>query len=249
MPAGSGRGRLARASQGEREARAGGDLPTQARRCGLQGRRSQHAAARVRRRGQREAHRARRRGTRVADGCARSRAAGLHVRGVRPRSARRRHDAHADPEVSPARRGDRRGGRLRARPRHRISRRRAHRQPARPARAGLRRGLRGERRTARPRPRHSRPQGSGEEHPHRHRLALVGFVRARQQDRQARGRARRRQHGDGLLPQLAASGRRGSERRGALGLRRDEGVPVGEGRRDARGHPDPQLPRAAAVPP
>ena len=32
------------------------------------------------------------------------------------------------------------------------------------------------------------------------------------------------------------------------GLRGDEGEPVGEGGRDARGHPDPQLPRAQGVP-
>ena len=88
---------------------------------------------------------------------------------------------------------------------------------------------------------------SGREHPHRHRLAVVGLVRPRDEDRQARHRAGRRQHGDGLLPLVAAPGRRGGAGRRALRLRRDEGVAVGEGRRDARGHPDPQLPRAQGV--
>ena len=66
-------------------------------------------------------------------------------------------------------------------------------------------------------------------------------------DRQARRRAGRRQHRDGLLPQLAPAGRRERAGRRALRLRRDEGIAVGEGRRDARGHPDPQLPRAEGV--
>ena len=59
-------------------------------------------------------------------------------------------------------------------------------------------------------------------------------------DRQARHRARRRQHRDGLLPLGAPHGRRRREGDRALDLRRDEGLAVGEGRRDARGHPDPQ---------
>ena len=92
------------------------------------------------------------------------------------------------------------------------------------------------------------PQGSGRQHPHRHRLALVGLVRPRHEDRPARDRAGRRQHRDGLLPLLAPAGRRGREGDRALGLRGDEGEPLGEGRRDARGHPDPQLPRAQGVP-
>ena len=52
------------------------------------------------------------------------------------------------------------------------------------------------------------PQRGGGAHPHRHRLALVGVVRPRHVDRQARHRARRRQHRDGLLPQLEAPRRR-----------------------------------------
>jgi hypothetical protein len=92
-------------------------------------------------------------------------------------------------------------------------------------------------------------EGSEEEHPHRHRLALVGLVRPHQQDRQARHRARRRQHRDGLLPLLAPPRRRGREGDRALRLRGDEGAPVGKRRRDARGHPDPQLPRAEGIHP
>ena len=64
------------------------------------------------------------------------------------------------------------------------------------------------------------------------------------QGRQARDRARRRQHGDGLLPHRAPPRRRRREGDRALRLRRDEGVSVGEGRRDGRGHPDPQHARA-----
>ena len=66
---------------------------------------------------------------------------------------------------------------------------------------GLRRGLRRHRRAARPRPRHPRPHGSRGEHPHRHRLARPACPSATStHDRQARDRARRRQHRDGLLP-------------------------------------------------
>jgi hypothetical protein len=61
----------------------------------------------------------------------------------------------------------------------------------------------------------------------------------------ARRRAGRRQHGDGLLPQLEEARRGGCPGRGALGFRRNEGVAVGEGGRAARRHSDPQLPRAA----
>src|SRR5215207_7177423 len=42
---------------------------------------------------------------------------------------------------------------------------------------------------------------------HRNRLARLGLVRPYRQDRQARHRARRRQHRDGLLPHRAASRR------------------------------------------
>ena len=62
-------------------------------------------------------------------------------------------------------------------------------------------------------------------------------------------RARRRQHRDGLLPLLAPPRRRGREGDRALRLRGDEGVALGKGRRDARGHPDPQLPRAEGIHP
>ena len=122
-----------------------------------------------------------------------------------------------------------------------------HRQHEGAARRGLRRGLRRQRRAARARPRRSGP------HAKRRRTSIsasTGCRRCRsatRQDRQARRRARRRQHGDGLLPQRAPPRRRGGAGRRALRLRRDEGVAVGEGGRDARGHSDPQLPRAEGV--
>ena len=64
-----------------------------------------------------------------------------------------------------------------------------------------------------------------------------------------RDRARRRQYRDGLLPFFAPPRRRGRARDRALGLRGDEGIPLGEGGCHARGHPDPQLPRAEGVHP
>ena len=57
----------------------------------------------------------------------------------------------------------------------------------------------------------------------------------------------RRQHRDGLLPDGAAPRRRRGQGRRALRLRRDEGFALGEGRRDARGRRDPELPRAQGV--
>ena len=122
-------------------------------------------------------------------------------------------------------------------------------QPEEAAGRRLGRDVRRLRRAARARTRYSGPQGSGEEHPHRHRLALVGLVRPRHEHRQARHRARRRQHRDGLLPLLAPPRRRGREGDRALRLRGDEGVAVGKRRRDARGHPDPQFPRAEGIHP
>ena len=127
--------------------------------------------------------------------------------------------------------------------------RRAHRQPEGAAGRGLRRDLRRLRRAARPRPRHPGPQGSRRQHPHRHRLALQRLVRPHRQDRQARHRARRRQHRDGLLPHLAPARRRGRQGDRPLRLRGDEGVALGEGGRDARGHPDPQFPGAEGIHP
>ena len=91
-----------KAATPEGQARAGRDLPAEARRRRLQGRHPRRAC-RARREAQRQAHRARRRGTRVAHGGARPRAARLRMRGVRRRRAGRRHDAHADSQVPPAR--------------------------------------------------------------------------------------------------------------------------------------------------
>jgi hypothetical protein len=115
-------------------------------------------------------------------------------------------------------------------------------------RDGLRRGLHRLRGAARARPRDPRsPRGR----PRRSTSASTGsrrFPSARDEDRQARDRPRRRQHRHGLLPLRAPARRRGREGDRALGLRGDEGEPLGEGGRDARGHPDPQLPRAQVVP-
>ncbi len=83
--------------------------------------------------------------------------------------------------------------------------------------------------------------GSRRQHPYRHRLAVLGLVRPHHENRQARDRAGRRQHGDGLLPLVPPARRRGREGDRPLRLRGNEGVPLGKGGRDARGHPDPEL--------
>ena len=191
-------------------ARAGGHLPPEARRGRHEGRRhAAHAQAGAQ---ERQARRLHRRRAGVADRGARPGAAGLRGDGVRRRGQGRRLHPHADPALPAARVGDRRGDRLHPRPGRAISRRRAHRIDEGADGAGLRRHLRRLRRAARARPGHSRPRGSGRQHPHRHRLAGVGVVRPRHQDRQARDRAGRRQHGDGLLPLGAAAGRRRTSR-------------------------------------
>jgi formate dehydrogenase beta subunit len=77
----------------------------------------------------------------------------------------------------------------------------------------------------------------------------IDRLRAHRQDRQARDRARRRQHRDGLLPLGASPRRRERAGGGAVRLRRDEGLAVGEGRRPARGHSDPQFPGAEVLHP
>ena len=196
-----------------------------------------------------QAHRAGRRRPRLARGRARSRPARLPLHRVRPGPQGRRHDADADSEIPPARRRGRRGDRLHPQPRHRVQRRQAHRQHEEAAGGELRRDLRRLRRAARPRARHSRPQGSRQEHPHRHRLAVQRLVRPRHLDQQARHRARRRQHRDGLLPHRAPPRRRGRQGDRALRLRGDEGVALGEGGRRPRGHSDPQFHGAEGVHP
>jgi hypothetical protein len=77
-------------------------------------------------------------------------------------------------------------------------------------------------------------------------LASVSFGHVTQH-RQARDRAGRRQHRDGLLPLGAPPGRHRRQGHRAQRLRGDEGLALGEGRRDARGHPDHQLPRAQGL--
>ena len=193
--------------RGRVEKGAGRDLPAQARRRRFQGRHPR-SAAQAGREQERQAHRAGGRRPGLARGGAGPRPDGLRMRRVRSGSEIRRHDAHANSEIPPAGNRDRRGMQLHPRSRHRIRRRQAHRQPEGAARRRLRRDFRRLRRAARPRSRHSRPQGSGQEHSHRHRLALQRFIRSHRQDRQARDRARRRQHRDGLLPLLAPARRR-----------------------------------------
>ncbi len=84
-------------------------------------------------------------------------------------------------------------------------------------------------------------------HPHRHRLARVGGLRAHRQDRRARADHRRRQHGDGLLPHFAASGREERQGHGAQAARLLQGF--GLGARGCRGgeRRDRHQPRAQGV--
>ncbi len=226
--------------------RAGRDLPAEARRGRLQGRHPRPAAE-AGDPEERQARRVHRRRPGVSHGRARSRAARLRSRRLRRRFARRRHDPQPDPEVPAPRGNHRRRGRLHPRPRRRVPRRRVRVLAQAAPRREVRRGVRRLRRAARARSRHPGPQGSGGQHPHRHRLARERVVRPHHEDRQARDRARRRQHRDGLLPVVEAPRRRRRQGDRPLRVRGDEGEPVGEGGRDARGHPDPQLPRAEGV--
>ena len=111
----------ARPRRGEqrREARAGRDLPPEARRRRLQGRHPRSACR----------SRASKNGKRIA--CVGAGPAsltvardlaplGYHVTVFDADHTRRRHDPHADPALPPARGGHRRGGRLHPRPRRRV---------------------------------------------------------------------------------------------------------------------------------
>ena len=82
---------------------------------------------------------------------------------------------------------------------------------------------------------------AAKQYPYRHRLALQRLVRPHRQDRQARDRAGRWQHRDGLLPHRPPPRRRGREGNRAFRLRGNEGLAVGKGRRHPRGYSDPQL--------
>ena len=223
LPAQPRRGR----DPGEGQEGAGRDLPPQARRRRLQGRRGhqgQHAQGAGE---ERQAHRLHRRRPRLAHRGARSRRAGLRDRHLRPGSQARRLHPHPDPAFPPARVGDRRGSGLHHRHRqHRVPPQEDRLDEGGPGRR-LRRGVRRLRRAARPRSRRARPQGSGRQHPYRPRLAVVGLVRPHQQGRQARDRAGRRQHGDGLLPHRPPPRRRGRQGDRPLRLRGDEGARPG----------------------
>ena len=238
----------ARLPAGPPRGAAGRDLPAEAGRgrpeAGHRGPAAEGAGE-----AERQAGRLRRGGAGVADGRARSGGDRLRGRRVRFRFARRRHDAQPDPEIPSPRRRDRRGDRLRALDRRPVRRRAADQQPQGAARRRLRRDLRRMRRAARARPRHPRPARSGGQRPGRNRMAGQRVLRPHAQDRPPRRRPRRRKHGDGLLPERAAPRRGRGQGRGALGLRRDEGLPVGEGGRRPRGRRNPQLPRAQGLHP
>ena len=117
LPAQPRRGR----DPGQGQEGAGRDLPPQARRRRLQGRRrhqGQHAQGAGE---ERQAHRLHRRRPRLAHRGARSRRAGLRDRDLRPGSQARRLHPHPDPALPPARVGDRRGSGLHHRHRqHRV---------------------------------------------------------------------------------------------------------------------------------
>ena len=194
--------------RGARREGAGRDLPPEARRRRLQGRHPR-PPAQAGRDQERQAHRARRRRPRLADGGARPRAARLSLRGVRSGPQGRRHDPHADSADSACRKsiideecdyilnlgiefvGGKRIDSLKALL--------AEDWDAIFVGSGAPRGrdleIPGRKEAA-------------EEHPYRHRLAVARLLRPHQQDRQARHRARRRQHRHGLLPLLAPARRR-----------------------------------------
>jgi len=103
---------------------------------------------------------------RLADGGARSRAAGLPHQRVRQRRQGRRLHAHPGAALPPARGGDRRGGRLHPRPRHRLPRRPAHRLAQGPAGRRFRCRVRRLRRAARARSRPAWPREAAAKHIH-----------------------------------------------------------------------------------
>ena len=81
-------------------------------------------------------------------------------------------------------------------------------------------------------------------HPHRHRLARIGRLRSHQVDRRARADHRRRQHGDGLLPHVAAPRRQRREGDGAQAARLLQGLRLGAGGRRGRERRDRRQPLA-----
>ena len=108
----------------------------------------------------------------------------------------------------------------------------------------------GSRRAARPRARHSRPQGGRRAHPYRHRLAVVAS-RSAISTRSA-SRVIVLGGGNTAMDCCRSSRRLGGEEVTVVvrsGFEEMKASPVGERGRDARGHPDPQLPRARRVHP
>ena len=162
---------------------------------------------------------------------------------------RRRHDAQPDPEIPAARRGDRRRSRLCPRRRRRLRRGTAHRQPETDCSAkAIDAIFIG---SGAPRGRDLSLPGRDEAAANIHigiDWLVERLVRPHQGDRPAGDRARRRQHGDGLLPLVASPWRRRRQGRRALRLRGNEGLALGEGGRDPRGHSDPELPCPQGLP-
>ena len=88
------------------------------------------------------------------------------------------------------------------------------------------------------------PRRRRRQHPHRHHLARVGGVRAHQVHRREGADHRRRQHGHGLLPHLAAPRREGREGHGAQAAPVLQGLGVGTRRRRRRTRQDRHQPLA-----
>ena len=88
------------------------------------------------------------------------------------------------------------------------------------------------------------PPAGRRQHPHRHRLARIGRVQAPREDRQPRADHRRRQHGDGLLPVVAAPRRDGREGDGPQAAPVLQGLGVGARGRRVGERRDRRQPRA-----
>ena len=155
----------------------------------------------------------------------------------------------ADPALPPARGSDRRGDRLRAAPRRRVSRRRSRRDRCAPSSPSP-----GTWSSSAP----GAPRGRDLSLPGRIEAAKRASTSASTGSRRCPSATSRRSAGASsswaaATPRwTAAAARSGSaaatSRSSSARVRGDEGVALGKGRRDPRGHPDPRLPRAEGVP-
>ena len=197
---------------------------------------------------ERQARRLHRRRPRLAHGRERPAAARLRGRDLRAVGQAGRPDAHQHPGVPPARERARRGDRLHhstwASSSATTRRSRACKKLL--ATGGFDAVFVG---SGAPKGKELELPGreDGDRHPHRHRLARVGRVRAHREDRRARADHRRRQHGDGLLPQLAAPRREGRQGHGAQAARLLQGLGVGARGRRGRERRDRRQPLAEGV--